>query len=178
MSEHSAQVKTVKVSIPKLLAYKQVAAQFANQDPANIQTKLWFAVQRSEKAINEVLKPVFDLNTEEQEEVDDIQRNNQATDASGILLYSNTLDRQGNLQPMRQYTATGEKKRNLELKECRDKYTNLRNSMLFTEEGTDKEVELRLHISPEFPNGMDPAMVSIFKGVILDETSVEKLKLL
>jgi len=164
----------MQVSIIKLLNAREIALNIITQLQG---TKLSYAIQKNEKRINKALEPLFQCNSDEQDEIEKITINRAATDEKGILLFTITKDKNGNDQKIYQYTKEEEIAKNADIKLARKKYAAVRDSILSDEEGEEKTVEIELRLATEFPKDFPANIKEAFTGIFLDPEAKEKFTL-
>lgn len=164
----------MQVSIIKLLNAREIALNIITQLQG---TKLSYAIQKNEKRINKALEPLFQCNSDEQDEIEKITINRAATDDKGILLFTITKDKQGNDQKIYQYTKEEEIAKNAELKAVRKKYSAIRDSILSDEEGEEKMVEIELRLSATYPKDFPANIKEAFTCIFLEPTATETFTL-
>jgi hypothetical protein len=163
-----------KVSILKLSTARNMAFQLIKQLPM---TKISNSITHNDNLIKKALKNLYDVDLNEQEEIEAATINHAATDEKGILLFTLSKDNQGMEQKVYKYTKEEELAKNKDIRAITQKYQDIRASILYDENGVEKEISISPLTTSEYPKGMNLEIVEAFKGVYLSFDCKERVEL-
>lgn len=158
------------LSYQRFLNYHNLSILWIQKENDNKTTKLGYAINKIEKKITKILKPLFILNEERDIDINDINADNALTDSvTKKFVYDIIKDKEGNEVQKFAFTQVSRKKRDKEVRERVKKYEEELEKLLSTEVEFNEQ-----YYATEIPDNITGEERDAFRGIVIKPEEEEK----
>ena len=153
----------MKTTIERLLDFKNVARSYFQKDRKNEQSKIGYAIKKTEKRIDKAVQPYQDLIDDFNAKIEDNNIDLCEADSKGVPVYDIIKDANGRETRHYRFTKDNMKKKNDKIREIKARFKEEEEKIL------QQEVDFEPYLSNFVPDDFSDEEKIVFSGIVIPE---------